>query len=351
MGKRRENGALPSALQVRVQLDRILASDIFTRSERLSAFLRFVVEQTLNGQGLKEQVLGSELYGKGTEFAGASDPIVRVDARRLRDKLREYYAEFPEDPILISLPRGSYVPVFKQNDVAPDAEMGTPRQVVYVSRQPRWRWLAVSIGLAAVVGAGLAWSVWYNSSKPADRAVVITQGVNPDISADGRFVVFSLRAPEDSTVDLWVQDIDGQVLRRLTRTPQVSEDFPAWSPDGREIAFVRFGQGIFVVPQSGGAERKVSSGTWVDWAPDGKSLLVRDREREGPFSVYQDFLETGDRRRLTVVLGGGRLAMRRFARWIGPGAHPLRRFRRGRLCRPYAGRQAPFLQRWSIADE
>src|SRR5215472_14905163 len=108
--------SLPDS-RVRDQLERILASDIFMRSERLSAFLRFVVEQMLSGQGngLKEQVLGSELYGKGPEFDGAADPIVRVDARRLRDKLREYYTECPQDPILISLPKGSYVPVFEEN--------------------------------------------------------------------------------------------------------------------------------------------------------------------------------------------------------------------------------------------
>ncbi len=77
---------------VRSQLDKVLASDLFLRSERLSGFLRFVVEETLNGRGetLKEPVLAHELYGKEADFDGATNPIVRVDARRLRDKLREY---------------------------------------------------------------------------------------------------------------------------------------------------------------------------------------------------------------------------------------------------------------------
>src|SRR5712692_300122 len=94
---------VPIDAEVRSQLERILGSELFRRSERLSVFLRFVTEQTLDGRGagLKEQVLGSELYGKGIEFDGSADPIVRVDARRLRDKLREYYAEFPRDPIII----------------------------------------------------------------------------------------------------------------------------------------------------------------------------------------------------------------------------------------------------------
>jgi hypothetical protein len=82
---------LPEAA-IRAQLETILASEVFSRSRHLRRFLSFVVEQNLAGQGhsLKESVLAHELYGKGTDFDGAIDPVVRVDARRLRDKLREY---------------------------------------------------------------------------------------------------------------------------------------------------------------------------------------------------------------------------------------------------------------------
>ena len=85
---------VPDAL-VRSQLEMVLASELFSRSERLSGFLRFVVEETLNGRGetLKEPVLAHQLYGKNPDFDGANNPVVRVDARRLRDKLREYYAD------------------------------------------------------------------------------------------------------------------------------------------------------------------------------------------------------------------------------------------------------------------
>lgn len=102
-------------LLVRAELDRILASEIFSRSDRLSAFLSFIVDQTLNGHGdsLKEQVIAEALYGKSGDFSTAADPIVRVDARRLRDKLREYYATAPHDPIVIAVHKGSYTPVFE----------------------------------------------------------------------------------------------------------------------------------------------------------------------------------------------------------------------------------------------
>jgi len=97
----------PPAEVVRAQLARILASEIFSRSDRLTAFLTYIVEQTLAGHGaaLKEHVLAMEVYGKGADFGAAVDPIVRVDARRLRDKLREYYASAPHDPLVISVPK------------------------------------------------------------------------------------------------------------------------------------------------------------------------------------------------------------------------------------------------------
>ena len=77
---------------VRAQLERVLASEVFSRSKQLRRFLTFIVQQRLAGQGdsLKESVLAHELYGKGTDFDCGTDPVVRVDARRLRDKLREY---------------------------------------------------------------------------------------------------------------------------------------------------------------------------------------------------------------------------------------------------------------------
>jgi hypothetical protein len=79
-------GDLPDG-DIRAQLQRILDSQVFSRSQHLRRFLSFIVEQSLAGSGhsLKESVLANELYGKGTDFDGGTDPVVRVDARRLRD--------------------------------------------------------------------------------------------------------------------------------------------------------------------------------------------------------------------------------------------------------------------------
>jgi hypothetical protein len=185
---------------VRSQLERILASELFARSARLSAFLRFVTEQTIDGHGamLKEHFLGSQLYSKGLEFDGAADPIVRVDARRLRDKLREYYAEFPLDPIVISLPKGNYVPVFADTRIASIPSVTDTQQVSQqsgkVARGLRWRWAAVAGGLSVLLGSGLALSL-LNRAPQAQRLVLVTpfQGnkLAPALSPDGRFVAFA----------------------------------------------------------------------------------------------------------------------------------------------------------------
>src|SRR5262249_2722725 len=176
----------PGDASVRLELRRILATDLFQRSARLSAFLRFVTERTLAGESamLKEQVLGSELYGKGPEFDGGTDPVVRVDARRLRDKLREYYAASPLDPVVISLSKGCYVPAFEVNGKTPPPNAGgatAPRQPLSFRR----RGAAMAAGLAVLLGC-LAWST---GRKTPSRLTRITtfQGnkVAPGLSPDG----------------------------------------------------------------------------------------------------------------------------------------------------------------------
>src|SRR5216684_7991245 len=105
------------AQQVRAQLDRILASAAFADAERASSFLRFVVERALEGRSgeIKESVIAVEVLGRNPSFDSKSDPIVRVEAGRLRDRLSSYYQDEGEaDRVLISLPKGGYVPEFSE---------------------------------------------------------------------------------------------------------------------------------------------------------------------------------------------------------------------------------------------
>lgn len=102
--------------EVRRQLQRILESSIFRRSAQMEKFLTVVVERSLLGhpEELKEYALGRDVFHRGADYDPRSDSIVRVEAQRLRRKLHEYYeAEGREDPVIIDLVAGSYVPSFR----------------------------------------------------------------------------------------------------------------------------------------------------------------------------------------------------------------------------------------------
>jgi Tol biopolymer transport system component len=123
---------------------------------------------------------------------------------------------------------------------------------------------------------------------------------SPSISPDGKFVVFSWTGPDPAGVpDLWIKAVDNDARTRLTETTS-AESWPAWSPDGSEIAFVRTGQGIFITSRLGGQEQTVSeSGSMVGWTPDGRSLLIRDRTGDGAHAIFRVDLGTGMRDQLT----------------------------------------------------
>src|SRR5579872_6341232 len=82
----------PSADEIRAQVERILASDLFVNSERLCRFLRWAVDRTLAGEtgDLKEYALGRDVFDRDRDYDPRIDSIVRVEARRLRAKLRKY---------------------------------------------------------------------------------------------------------------------------------------------------------------------------------------------------------------------------------------------------------------------
>ena len=104
-----------SVESVRGQLDKILVSPAFFRAPQMRRFLSFIVERQLSGdcrpEGLKETVIGSSVFGRLATYDPKSDPVVRVEARRLRAKLEEYYEGTGKlDDIRIVIPIGSYVP-------------------------------------------------------------------------------------------------------------------------------------------------------------------------------------------------------------------------------------------------
>ncbi|HSC14543.1 MAG TPA: hypothetical protein VLI71_05460, partial [Gammaproteobacteria bacterium] len=159
--------AQPSAAEVRAALERVLASRCFEQAARSSGFLRFVVEQTLAGQGerLKGYTIGVEVFGRPPDFDAQTDPLVRVEAGRLRRRLIEYYAdEGRDDPVRLDLPRGSYFVVSSYHvPKAPEGQAaavplepmpGGVNSADHVAARSRRRWRRIrSVIAVAVIAA------------------------------------------------------------------------------------------------------------------------------------------------------------------------------------------------------
>jgi len=122
-----------TAEAVRAELETVLKSQAFWRSERHSRFLRYICEMTLNGEGskLNEYLIAHTVFDRGADYSSGEDSVVRRQAYSLRQKLRDYYAEEGKNnPVRIELPTGRYVPTFHFAEPAsatpPSAETESP---------------------------------------------------------------------------------------------------------------------------------------------------------------------------------------------------------------------------------
>ena len=105
----------PAPDEILAQLGRVLSSPDFAKSHRLKKFLRFIVEETLAGRAgrLKEYSIALEVFDRDESFDPQTNSIVRVEASRLRAKLKQYNVIVgSKDPIHIVLVAGRYVPSF-----------------------------------------------------------------------------------------------------------------------------------------------------------------------------------------------------------------------------------------------
>ena len=145
------------------QLERMVASDTFAGAERSRVLLRFLVEHVVANQSdrLKEYTIGSEALRRGDSFDPRTDPIVRAEASRLRSRIERYYAtNGAADTVLITLPKGSYVPQFRSRAIPEAATVaataGAP--VSAAGRLQRLIWFVlggITVGAAVMLFASL----------------------------------------------------------------------------------------------------------------------------------------------------------------------------------------------------
>src|SRR5215510_6707190 len=286
--------------RVRAQLGKILSSALFVNSPRMSRFLKFVVEMALEGNGekIKEYVVAIEVFEKADDYDPQVDSTVRTEASKLRSRLTRYYAtDGRDDPLVITIPKGSYVPKFEGRSNG--APVIPPVVSAPGTSRSRFLWLAISailVTVALMVGRGFIWRSRL-SHMPAPRLVPLTSNpeleTQPSLSPDGSQVAFSWKG------DIYVKTVGGEQVVQVTKDPAV-ESWPAWSPDGSQIAFVRNGE-VFLVSPLGGPERKVAQASGrVAWLPDGSALLVlRKTSSFGAQSIFRISLATGQKQPLT----------------------------------------------------
>ena len=248
----------------RRQMERVLASAGFSRNERLARFLRFVIEQHLEGKdsALKESVIAIEVFGRRPDHDPTRDSIVRTEAGRLRSRLREYYGgEGKGDGLVIELPKGGYTPVFRQPEAVPVTTASRPADIP--SRRRTGRWLLIALVALALAVTAVSWRRFLHSNAPIPIAVLPLTNVSRDPAndyfADGLTdeIIRNLSIIEGLEVRSQTSSFvfkgkprnvreagtqlradyilegsvlhDGQKLRINAQLVRVRDDFPVWS--------------------------------------------------------------------------------------------------------------------------
>ncbi len=270
--------------EIREELQRILVSPVFLHSERLRRFLTHCVEAALAGRvdDLKEYTIGVAAFDRPKLYNPAEDPIVRVEARRLRKKLDEYYLTHGStDAVTIRLPKGGYLPAFD----------------VRRAPEPQSRFRLRTAAAAAVVCCAAAGFWLFGERRVAVPEIALTRltsghglTTDPALSADGSLLVYASDRASTGGLDIWLQSIGERGTASIPR--QLTEDAaddsqPSLSPDGSSVAFrsERQPPGVYLVPASGGAAKLIApdgrnpryspDGRWIAYwvgAPGGESL-------------------------------------------------------------------------------
>ena len=280
----------PSPAEVSNQLSSILVSAPFARSKRSSSLLQFLVSQSLKNQGerVKEYVIAVEVFGREESFDPRIDSLVRVEANRLRSRLKSYYdGPGAADRVRIDIPVGSYLPAYEFQS-QPKVAAPPKATIAGVLRGGRPVWIV--LGFVALIW--IAWSATASLRDPVRRLVRLNrvtsgEGLSayPAISPDATWMVFSSDKP-GGPLHLWKKPIDGDAIQ-LT-TGNCNETDPDVSRDGAWIAYRSDcnGGAIFLIPSAGGVPRLVGRfGYSPRFNPDGTYLTYWVRNPRNGFGI------------------------------------------------------------------
>lgn len=301
------------------QLARVHSSSGFVRNERMSRFLRFLVEQHLHGRDddIKESVIAIEVFNRKPDYDPRQDSIVRTEAGRLRARLAEYYIGAGRtDPIIIELPKGGYIPTLRR---APEpAPVDRP---IHFGR--RWRRWALAGVVLVAVSAG--WWSARRESPPIPIAVLPLDSLSHD-SAD---IYFADGLTDEIIRNLSI--IEGLAVRSQTSSFAVQRQPQNLRETGRQLAVDYILEGS--VLRSGQRLRvNVQLVRVRDDVPAWSSTFER-----GVTDVFaiQDDISRSIVNYLRLRLGGGRrryeTSLEAYDFYLQGRALPLRRGMMGRL--------------------
>lgn len=180
-----EQVSRPLVLQ---ELEKLLSSKSFKNADRCKQFLRFVVQNKLDGhtERLKERTIGTEVFQRPPGYATGEDPVVRVQAGEVRRRLEQYYQELPQAPqIRIELPVGSYSPIFHCKPGSGNREAPAPATAPEMSSvsRPKLRFKTISFASLALLGVIGTAALIHSLLRAADSNTALEQFWGPAIAS------------------------------------------------------------------------------------------------------------------------------------------------------------------------
>ena len=288
--------ALPERSVVEEQLRKVAQSPPFAGSPRLTEFLTYVVDQTLSGLGpdIRAKTIGMDLYGHGADDIEKKATVVRVDAGRVRKKLKEYYTEFAsEGELYIDLPKGSYAPVF-----APPPEpfvsedLSTDAAVLKRARSFFWSGAILGVIGIATLGFGLLSSQKDAPPSANDGQLSSIFEDSParlraiNLAEQGRDLIFPAVDPDRLASALQVfsyaKEEDPDYFGGYAGAAQVHATYALLSsdPEAREeqlsIAIFNADRAKYLAP---GAAWSLSAQAWIDYTDGRCPTALRLSER------------------------------------------------------------------------